>query len=247
MPHIDPPGGPVSWPRNEGVLGVVGVAPWATIEFCRAFYALIDAEKDWHYPRVLLDVNTKLPSRGRHLQLGERDPSPYIAETIDELAAAGATVAVVVCNTAHILYERWSPNSPIPIINIMDAVIAQAQRQKARHVVALTSTSLAEHDLYGRRAEAAGLSCHRLTHSYQDFVGGIIEQVKQKGGLTDVGLVQLKQLLAQLKTQSIDTVQLGCTELSILKDPLQKEGYIVVDSNEALAQAAYDAITQACG
>lgn len=242
MPRIEPVDDMVSWPQNEGVLGVVGVAPWATIEFCRAFYALIQAEKDWNYPRVLLDINTKLPSRGRHLQLGERDPSPYIAETISELAANGATVAVVVCNTAHILYERWFRNSPIPIINIMDAVIAQAQRHQARHVVTLTSNSLAEYDLYGRKAEAAGLSCHRLNPHYQAFVGNFIEQVKKRGRLADEGQMELKQLLTYLKTQPIDTVLLGCTELSVLRDALQKQGYVVIDSNEALAQASYDAI-----
>ena len=43
MPTIQPPGGAVHWPSGEGVLGVVGVAPWATLDFLRAFYALVPA------------------------------------------------------------------------------------------------------------------------------------------------------------------------------------------------------------
>ncbi|WP_323018058.1 hypothetical protein [Castellaniella sp.] len=65
------------------------------VGFSGALYSLVPATKDWHYPRVLTDINTKLPSRGRHLDLGERNPAPYIRETIEELAVQGATCAVV--------------------------------------------------------------------------------------------------------------------------------------------------------
>src|SRR5690348_692419 len=145
MPRILPPGGEVDWPQDEGVLGVVGVAPWATLDFARALYRQVNARKDWHYPRVLLDINTKLPSRGRHLQLGETDPSEAIAATIDELARQGATLAVVVCNTAHILFDRWSRNAPIPILHIIEETVRAAQGAGACKVVALASASLAQY------------------------------------------------------------------------------------------------------
>ena len=87
MPTISPPGGDVSLSADEGVIGVVGVAPWATLDFLNALYKRVPATKDWHFPRVLCDVNTKLPSRGRHFELGERDPSPFIKDSIAELAA----------------------------------------------------------------------------------------------------------------------------------------------------------------
>jgi aspartate racemase len=102
MPKIKPLGGEVDWPIDEGTLGIVGVAPWATLEFCKVLYTRVLATKDWHYPRVIVDINTKLPSRGRYFQLGETDPSPAIKESISELHLQGATVVVVPCNTAHV-------------------------------------------------------------------------------------------------------------------------------------------------
>lgn len=242
MPKMMPKGNTASWPADEGTLGVVGVAPWATLEFCRCFYSLIKAEKDWHYPRVLLDVNTKLPSRGRHLQLGEEDPSPYIAETIKELAAAGATVAVVACNTAHIMFDRWSADSPIPVIHIVDAAVEQACNAGARDVLALTSASLAENGMYGKKAEAAGLSFHRLSNESQAIVNDLIDQVKLGGALSPVGHRAFCQLLNCFSVRKVDTVFLGCTELSILATGLQGIGLRVVDSNLALARAACLAI-----
>lgn len=238
MPRIQPPGGEVSWPADEGVLGVVGVAPWATLDFCRALYEQVAAAKDWHYPRVLLDVNTKLPSRGRHLQLGETDPSPAIAATIRELAGQGATLAVVVCNTAHILFERWSRQSPIPVLNIVEETVRATADSGAALVTPFASRSLADSDLYGDAARRHGLQVHRLEEPFQGWIGGFIEQIKVSGALRAAEQEQLRDLTGHLRDRGVDTVILACTELSLLQAPLLEQGLKSVDSNRALARAA---------
>lgn len=245
MPKVPLPQGDgkfVTWPADEGVLGVVGVAPWATLDFCRCFYSLVAATKDWHYPRVLLDINTKLPSRGRYLQLSEVDPSPYIAETIRELAENGATVAVVACNTAHILFDRWASCSPIPIINIIDATVEQAHKVGTRSALALTSDSLHAYDLYGKAAEKEGILFHRLPSEFQIVVNRLIEQVKVEGTISQNGRHDFLRLLTYCSSIGVDSIFLGCTELSILAVDFKNANFRVVDSNLALANAAYSAI-----
>jgi aspartate racemase len=238
MPAIRPRGGEVDWPLEEGVLGVVGVAPWATVAFCQAFYSLVDAHKDWHFPRVLLDINTKIPSRGRHLQLGETDPSPAIAATIGELAASGATVAVVICNTAHILFDRWGKAAPIPVLNIIDETTKAVADLRASFVAPLVSAALAEHDLYGTAAEQSGIRCHRLKAAHQRTVNALIAEVKVRGMLTPESTRSAMELVATLKTDGIDTIVLGCTELSLMGELCARMDLGVVDSNAALARGA---------
>jgi aspartate racemase len=228
----------VDWPANEGTLGVVGVAPWATLEFCRALYQAVRATKDWHYPRLLLDINTKLPSRGRHLQLGETDPSAAIAATIDELARQGATLAVVVCNTAHILYGRWASNAPIPVLHVIDETVQAAAERGAMRVAALVSASLAERDLYGERAAARGLTCSRVGAADQRVVSDVIEAVKVSGTMSAPTASAVRGLLERLKSDGVDTIIAGCTELSVLAGPCAEVGLRFVDSNAALATAA---------
>lgn len=242
MPTIAPLGGEVAWPKDEGVLGVVGVAPWATLEFCKSFYGMVTAQKDWHFPRVLLDVNTKLPSRGRHLQLGERDPSPYIAETIAELAKAGATVAVVACNTAHILYERWSRDAPVPVLNIVQEAVCAAKLVGACRVLVLASASLAQHNLYGRQAELSGLCAVPLSWELQGVVNALIETIKMNGLFSEGDADDIARIVEYASMKQVDTVLLGCTELSTLRPYVEGAGLQVIDSNEALARAAYAAI-----
>ncbi|MDQ1197848.1 MULTISPECIES: aspartate/glutamate racemase family protein [Agrobacterium] len=238
MPTIIPPGGAVDWPAQEGTLGVIGVAPWATIEFLRAFYTLIPASKDWHYPRVITDTNTKLPSRGRHLQLGERDPSPFIAETIEEMAALGATVIVLPCNTAHILYDRWASASPVPVPHIVQETVYRAALNGARLVTAFSSTSLASSDLYGSFIEKSGMFCYRLEASDQALISAMLEEVKVRGAVGALNLEHLRLLCETLRRAEVDTVLLGCTELSGIAPHLQAAGLAVFDSNLALAESA---------
>lgn len=217
---------------------MVGVAPWATLDFCKALYAQIAATKDWHYPRVLLDINTKLPSRGRHLQLGETDPSPAIAATIRELADQGATLAVVVCNTAHILFERWSQKSPIPVLNIVDETVRATVESGASSVAPIASRSLIDSDLYGAALDGKGLRVHRLGEPFQGWVGAFIEQVKVCGSLGSADHERLQHLARHLLDCGVDTVILACTELSILQAPLSAQGLKSVDSNSVTARAA---------
>lgn len=243
MPTIMPPGGDVDWRKDEGVLGVIGVAPWATIEFLRAFYALIPASKDWHYPRVVTDTNTKLPSRGRHFQLGERDPSPFIAETIEELTTLGATVIVLPCNTAHLLYDRWASASSVPIPHIVGETVALAARNGARVVTAFSSASLASFDLYGSFIEKSDMRCHRLGADDQALISAMLEEVKIHSQVGPINLERLDLLCERLHSFEVDTVLLGCTELSCIAPRLQAAGFNVFDSNQALAERALALIT----
>jgi aspartate racemase len=238
MPHIRPPGGAVDWPRGEGTLGVVGVAPWATIDFLRAFYALVPASKDWHYPRVIADINTKLPSRGRHLELGETDPSPYIAQSVAELAAQGATVVVVPCNTAHLLFDRWSTSSPVPLPHIVRETASALAAAGARRVAAFTSASLRRQGLYQRCCSDLGLQPVAIDDAASDLITATIDAVKRQGRVDAALQHRLSALLRDLAGDGVQGIALGCTELASLVPLCRAAGLAVAESNEALAAAA---------
>jgi aspartate racemase len=238
MPEIKPSGGEVFWPEDEGVLGVVGVAPWATLEFCKIFYKKINAIKDWHYPRVLLDINTKLPSRGRYFQLHETNPSPFIAKTIDELYEQGATVAVVPCNTAHILYEEWAKDSLIPVLHIVRETLSMVADAGINSITPFTSSSLAENNLISSLSDELGIECRRLNEDDQYLVSRIIENIKIFGNITKKNNCAFKSLINRIKSDDIGGVIIGCTELTILGEKFLKNNIPFFDSNEALANAA---------
>ena len=238
MPNIKPIGGEVSWNKNEGVLGIVGVAPWATIEFCKIFYGKFEASKDWHYPRVLLDINTKLPSRGRYFQLGETDPSEYIAATIYELYEQGATVAVVPCNTAHILYDRWAKDAPIPVLNIVSETLSQVKDAGIKKIVCLTSSDLAKYNLFGEMSVEMGIKPLVMDCQQQHLVSSVIEDIKRNGMIGMKRQTELDLMIKGLKKSGVGAAVLGCTELSSLVVEFARYDIQTFDSNDALAEAA---------
>lgn len=236
MPRILPVDDAVNWPADEGAIGVVGVAPWATIDFLKALYAQVAAEKDWHYPRVLCDINTKLPSRGRYLELGERDPSPFIAETIAELARQGATLVVVPCNTAHILYPDWAAEAPVAVPSIVDAAVAAVG--VAALVAVFASCSVYQHGLYECALQASGRDMVALERGQIDLIGAVIATVKTAGQVPQALLEQVESLLQSLASRGVEALILGCTELTDLEAVARRYLPCVVDSNAALARAA---------
>lgn len=242
MPSIQPVDPEVTWPSHEGTLGVVGVAPWATLDFLKALYAQVEAGKDWHYPRVLCDINTKLPSRGRHLELGERDPSPFIAATIAELAAQGATAVVVPCNTAHILYQRWAESAPVAVPSIVVATVSALGARGARRAAVLASVSLYRHGLYQDALAAADIEPLPLLDDEVDLVAAAIESVKVRGRIDALLLDRVERLFSRLAARGADGVILGCTELATLETPALHHLPAVADSNTSLATAALHAI-----
>lgn len=233
MPLIPPKSESVWWPDDERVVGVVGVAPAATADFFVKLTGLTHARKDWEHLRVLIDSNPKIPSRGRHFELGETDPSPYLREAIEALLAQGAALVALPCNTAHILYERYAeglaPRVPHMIESTVDALIARASRPQL--VAVFCSRQVARHGLYARALERRGATLLD-TSAHQDEISALIEAVKQGQPLARCR-DRMRELVSHYPDAS--AYVLGCTELSLLLGA-DDTPVPVIDSNLALAE-----------
>lgn len=238
MPKIFPTEPLASWPSTEGTIGVVGVAPWATIEFLQSLYCQINAEKDWHYPRVIIDINTKIPSRGRFIELSERDPSPFIKSSIAELAEMGATVVVVPCNTAHILFASWQDGATVTVPSIIDATVAEIMNYQITKVAVLASAAIAKYQVYRAALKKAGLEMLSLSRQQQSIVTAAIAQIKVNGQPDSTTTEEIGLLLQELSGQGADGLILGCTELKGLEPLCRTVFRGVAESNYALAKLA---------
>lgn len=242
MPIILPYNSTVTWPEDEGSIGVIGVAPWATINFLNSLYSKINATKDWQFPRVICDINTKLPSRGRYLELNERNPSPFIAKTIMELSKQGATVAVVPCNTAHILYEEWAKNSPIPVPNIIEVTCDAIYKKGAKKVLTLSSINLYKYKLYENELKKYDIESVKLTKTQISLIGKAIEEVKISNSISENTKNEFNLMIEVLLNLGLDGIILGCTELTCLTSILTRHVNLIVNSNDELAKEALNYI-----
>ena len=230
----------VHWPSNEKIIGVLGVAPLATADFFQRLCSR-PTYKDWEHPRVIIDSNPKIPSRGRCLELGETDPVPYIKSGIAALANCGAEIIALPCNTAHIFYDRYTCDSHVYIPNMIDVVSEYCSHTHThtQKCLILASKSTVLYGLYQKKLKNFAIESIVPDMHHQDCVSSWIESVKQYRCCDDAAHEMLNLILSS----NADSVILGCTELSLLYKryeaevsyALNKRTVSIIDSNQVLA------------
>lgn len=176
--HDYPMNASVNWPQDEKVIGVLWLAPLATVDFYQKLCS-IKVNKDWQYPRVIIDSNPKIPSRGRYLELGETDPVPFIKNGIANLSAQGAEIIAIPCNTAHILYSEYAKGSPVPLPNIIDITAKVCINVQAKKILILASKLTIQHRLYQNIFQNYGIDIIIPDREEQDIVSNAIEEIKK--------------------------------------------------------------------
>ena len=111
-------------------LGIVGgIGPESTIEYYRF---ILDGWRqrrgDASAPHIVIDsidVNRAIAMLDANDLAGV---AAYLGESVDRLARAGADVAVMAANTAHIVFDQVQRRSAIPLISIVEAAAGHAVR-----------------------------------------------------------------------------------------------------------------------
>tara|TARA_B100000315_G_scaffold259157_1_gene313925 strand:+ start:2191 stop:2922 length:732 start_codon:yes stop_codon:yes gene_type:complete len=232
------------WNTNETVLGLLGVAPYATIDFLKKISDLTPTEKDWDHIRIILDSNTKIPSRGRALDLGEESPVKYMREAIIGLKNSGADFVIILCNTAHIFYDEVVKELGVEVLNMITETLNYVLKNNKEilSLGVLGSNNTVKYKLYDKYCPNNTNLIIHYPDDDQKIVADIIERVKQ-GETSKILKSRLVKVADKLikKKEHADGIILGCTELSTLL----KNGDLTVpvfDSSEILAKVAINKI-----
>ncbi len=179
-------------------------------------------------------------------ELNEENPSQYIKDTVEELSNQGATVAVVACNTAHLLWEQWGENNSIPMISIIDAVVEKISESKNNNTtIAIMATKyLYNSNLYQNKLKEINISLNSLNLKEIESVSRYIEEIKNNSFLCKDSLKDFTDFILKLKQRGINSIVLGCTELSLLSNEMEKYDIEVFDSNNILANKVLDYIKE---
>lgn len=223
------------WLSKERVLGVLGLSPYATIDFLRKLADETPARKDWEHIRVLMDMNTKIPSRGRALDLGEEDPTAYMNKAIIELSKNGADLVVIPCNTSHYFYDGFVKDIDVPVFSIIQ-VTSEYIRQnhpEVKKVGVMASLNTVKHRLYNKYLDSGGIVT--VYPEDQAEVSKIIEEVKIGNDNKDT-VDRAMKVAKDLTDIGAQGIILGCTEIPSVIDP-EKLTVPVFDTNKILSQA----------
>jgi len=127
--------------RTLGIVG--GIGPESTIEYYRFILAGCRRRAaDGPAPHIIIDsidVNRAIAMLDANDRAGL---AAYLGEAVERLGRAGAEVALMAANTAHIVFDDVQRRSPIPLISIVQAACDHARRLGLKQLALLTGFTM---------------------------------------------------------------------------------------------------------
>ena len=217
--------------EDNNIIGILGgMGPYAALEFCKQILDATPAKKDWEHIHTIIDNNSKIPSRTRHILYGEEDPTPYIIKSINKLAKSGAKRVFLPCNSVHYFYDKVMPHIDIPWVNLIEVVADAIKKSTAKRTIVLGAYTTVTKKTYDSYLD--GLIY--LDEKGNQLVFEIIEAVK----INNISLAEEKtqELLHYFKKYTFDSVILACTELTLIDALVNSKNFASFDSNNLYVQ-----------
>lgn len=198
--------------KTIGILG--GMGSYSTLYFFKKLLDSYDVEKEWERPRIIIDNYCTLPSRVRAIIYNENYDKVLkgIIDSINKLLLYNPTHIVIPCNTAHSFLDevyKEIPSSKSKIINLIDLVLKECKKYKEVNI--LCSEGTKDSKVYEKN--------NKINIKYGDLntIRNYIEKVK-----TNKYSEIIDNFVYFLNSFSDYPTILGCTELSLLYDNIDK-------------------------
>lgn len=204
--------------KKLGLIG--GVGPESTIPYYRGIVNGVKERVGKPYLPSLTIESLSCFEVIRMSNEGNLDElTAYLLSGIRNLAAAGADVGALACNTGHLVFDRLQKASPIPLVSIVEATCTEAVLHGYRKVGLLGTSATMERDFFKAPFHKSGIEV-------------VIPNTKERAYIADhilneleIGIVNsqttthiLKIMERMVDEQQIEAIVLGCTELPLLFD-----------------------------
>ena len=231
------------------IIGIIGgMGPLATADLFEKIIRATDAARDQDFPHVIVDCNTDIPDRTAAILRGGEDPVPQLVRSANTLAAAGADVLIMPCNTAHsprildaALEKLNATGRPVRFVHMIDAVVRHVRQRcgEGARVGILSTLATLETRLYQDSLERAGLEalhpapdgCARVQEAISNREYGI----KARNPVTERARADLLDEARRLAGNA-DAIILGCTEIPLALPEKELGGVPLIDATDILAR-----------
>ena len=202
--------------RRVGIMG--GMGPQATILIMQKVLASVQAQDDSDHIPLIVDQNTQVPSRIRHLLEGVGDdPGPVLADMARRLVAGGAEALAMPCNTAHHYAGAIRAAVTVPFLDMIALSVAHAAdlAKNSRFIGILASPAVRKVGLFDARLAKHGLEAIYATDEVAMLAA--IRQIKANGP-QPFARATLKAASEEMRARGALVQMIACTEFSLIAD-----------------------------
>ena len=224
--------------KTVGIIG--GLGPESTVDYYQRIIALYrQRTADGHYPEfivVSVDLRKGLDFMDANELSGMAD---YLLEAIGRLARAGADFAIISANTPHIVFDDVAPNSPIPLISIVEATCAAAKARKLKRLALVGTRYTMQANFYPKVLAREGIDLLMPEREEQDYIHEKYFSELVPGKFLPETRAGLLAIVDRMKAKSgIDGVILAGTELPLLLRDPDHNGIPFLDTTKIHCEAA---------
>ena len=208
----------------------------SSVYFYEMLTAHTEAACDQDHLNILISSRADTPDRTDFITgRSKSNPLPIMREEVARLAAAGASMVAIPCNTAHYFYDGISENSPIPVLNIIRETADFCAFLGLGKVGVLATEGTARSGAYKQTLQELGIEYMTCSEGDQKTVSSIIYGSVKQGKEPDID--EFLRIADSLTSSGCERIILGCTELSLLKKNCRL-GIRFIDPLEVLAVRA---------
>lgn len=218
-------------PYKLGILG--GMGPMSTVLFFQLVVEYTYARSDQEHIDILIANRASTPDRTAFLMDNTRNnPLDTLIPDVKMLAAQGADIIAIPCNTAHCFYDEIRQAAGVPVLNMIAETMRYIKANGYRKAAILGTKGTIQSGIYQRYCDESGVEYLIPSQPQQDTLMKIIyEQVKSGKPATPRSI---DRMASEFRRRGCDCVILGCTELSMLRKDLDS-GMAYIDPLDLLA------------
>lgn len=223
---------------SKKAIGIIGgMGPEATLDLFGKLIRHTDASCDAEHIRIYIDCHTGIPDRTRAILAGGESPVPYIAESAQKLAAMGADLLLLPCNTSHYYYDEIAAVSPVPVVNMIRTAAEELKRCGISRAGVLATDGTLRSGVYQNELAACGIDAVCPEGEDQAAVMRLIyDGIKANEPTFDIAPIE--RTLAHLRDAGAERLVLGCTELPVAVARYGIHAPDALDATDVLAQTA---------
>lgn len=205
-----------------GILG--GMGPQATCDLFNKIISYTNAKNDQENIHLIIDNNVEIPDRTSYILGKGENPIEYMIETAVKLKNAGAEIIIMPCNTAHYFYDKLTQAVELPFINMIEEVGKYIYERYGKCKVGLLATTgTYEGKVYETYCDKYNIEIISPNNEDKNFILNLIYKVK--AGDMNFNVQKIIEILNKFKNKGINIMILGCTELPLVFDSLDKNQF----------------------
>jgi aspartate racemase len=224
--------------KTLGIIG--GLGPESTVDYYQRIIALYRQRTgEVHYPEFIIvsvDLRTGLDFIKANDLSGMAD---FLLEGINKLARGGADFGIISANTPHIVFDEIAPESPIPMISIVEATRAAAKMQNLGKLGLMGTRYTMQSDFYPKLLAREGIRLFVPDSEDQDYIHKKYFDELVPGKFLPETRAGLLAIIDRMKAGSdIDGVILAGTELPLILRDAIHNGLPFLDTTQIHVEAA---------